>query len=789
MIAESKYKLFVWGFWTAIIAPIVFLFLLFWNISAGNLGFMPTFEELEDPRSNLASEIYSSDGKMVLGKYYTENRTIVHFKDVQQNLVEALIATEDVRFTEHSGIDARALGRVAFGLFTGNRKGGGSTISQQLAKNLFPRDTIRYTSKVAKAWAMVKIKFKEWVTAVKLERNYTKEEIIVMYLNTVEYGSGAFGIEAAARTFFGTVPDSLKTEEAALLVGVVNAPTRYSPVINPENSINRRNVVLAQMEKYGYISEEEFDSLKNLPIVLNYNVQSHNRGLSTYFREFLRTAMTAPEPKRENYASWQGQQFFEDSTAWANDPLYGWCNKNTKPDGSPYNLYRDGLKIFTTINSSMQRYAEEAVAEHMGKYLQPLFYEKSKENKNGPFSWRLTDQMVKDIIWTTIKRSERYRVLNLAEEKPDSAEVMANFKIPVSMKVFSWNGDIDTVMTPLDSLLYYKYVLRCGFMSMNPHTGHVVAYVGGINYQHFKYDHVKVAKRQVGSTFKPFIYTLAMQNGISPCEKVANIPYTIPMPEPQPPYTPQYSESRYDGQMITLKTGLALSLNQISAWVLKQYTPQAAVDLARNMGVLSHIDPVPAICVGSAEVTLAEMVGAYSTYANRGIYTQPIFVTRIEDKNGNLIVQFEPDSKEVLSEETAYMMLELMQGVTQAGTAVRLRTKYGLTTQIAGKTGTTNDNSDGWFMGITPDLVSGVWVGGEERSIRFNSTALGQGANMALPIWALYMQKVYADATIDLSRRPFDKPIYEFSVEVDCNKYEGDQPDGYDPLYDDEFFD
>lgn len=784
---KQKYKVLITLFWLLYIVPIVFFVILFWRISAGAFGEMPTFEQLENPNSNLASEVYSADREL-LGKYYNENRTVVEFKDVSPYLVDALIATEDIRFYEHNGIDGKALLRVAYGLMIGDHKGGGSTITQQLAKNLFPRDTTIYQSKITRAAAMTTTKFKEWITAVKLERNYTKDEILVMYLNTVPFGSNAFGIKSAARTFFNTTPDSLKLEEAAVLVGLVKAPTRYNPVFNYDNSIGRRNVVLSQMKKYNFITAEEYDSLSALPIEVDYKIQTHYRGLSPYFREYLRTAMSAHQPRRENYASWQDQLFYEDSLEWENNPLYGWCNKNFKPDSTPYNLYQDGLRIYTTINATMQRYAEEAVHEHMSEYLQPLFFEKSANNRNGPFSWRLNEEQVDEIIYNSIRRSERYRVLRLAGK--DSAQIMENFNTPTRMSVFSWDGDVDTTMTPVDSILYYKYYLRAGFMSMDPHTGYVKAYVGGIDYRHFKYDHVKLAKRQVGSTFKPFVYTMAMASGYSPCYQVANIPYTVQMPEPQPPYTPQYSSSRLDGEMITLKTGLAMSLNQMSAWVMKQFTPKAVLNIARKMGVRSHIDPVPAICVGSGEVTLYEMVGAYSTYANHGIYTQPIFVSRIEDKNGNVIARFEPHRTEAISDETAYLMLEMMQGVVNYGTAGRLRYRYKMKNQIAGKTGTTNDNSDGWFIGITPDLVSGAWVGGEERSIRFNRTTYGQGANMALPIWALYMQKVYADPQLNISTRNFDKPAYELSIETDCNEYQQGHDNGNNNFMDetDEFF-
>ncbi len=785
MAKINKRKIFVILFWSAIVVPVLFITTIFTLISTGSMGFMPSFEELENPKSNLASEVYTEDGKL-LGKYYRENRTVISFEDVSPLVVNALIATEDVRFFEHSGIDGKALTRVAYGVITGNRKGGGSTITQQLAKNLFPRDKTKYDSKIAKAWNMSITKFKEWVTAVKLERNYTKEEIMVMYLNTVTFGSETFGIKAAARTFFDTSPDSLKIEEAAVLVGLLKAPSAYSPVYKPKKSLSRRNTVINQMEKYNFITAAEADSLKEIPINLKYKVQSHNRGLGTYFREYMRITLHAKRPERKNYASWQDQMFYEDSLEWVNNPVYGWCNKNVKPNGLKYDLYKDGLRIYTTINSSMQTYAEQAVCEHLAGKLQPLFYQKSKNNKNGPYAWNMREDQLKSIQTSSIRRSERYRVLKKAGK--DSTAIWEDFKTPAKMRIFKWIDkklvndstavyytDVDTTMTPLDSILYYKYFLRAGFMSMDPNTGHVKAYVGGMNYRHFKYDHVKVAKRQVGSTFKPFVYTLAMMDGYSPCHEIPNIPYTITMKNGQPPYTPQFSSSNIKSAKISLKVGLANSLNQIAAWVMKQYNPEAVLKIAKAMGVRSHIDPVPAICVGSAEVTLFEMVGAYSTFANKGFYTEPIFVSRIEDKNGNTIATFKPKRSEAIDEQTAFMMIELMKGVVQMGTSVRLRYTYKLNNEIAGKTGTTNNNSDGWFIGITPNLVSGAWVGGEERSIHFASTTYGQGASMALPIWALYMQKVYKDESLGVKKERFKRPTQDMDVETDCSKYQQNQ--------------
>lgn len=771
---QKKIKKFLLGFWLLVATPFFTLALIITLIVTGALGFMPSFEELENPRSNIATEVYSSDQR-VIGKYYYQNRTFVGFQDLSKHLVNALIATEDSRFQKHSGIDGKALWRVVTGVLTGSSKGGGSTITQQLAKNLFPRDTATGRLKIFKIPRLAIAKFKEWITAIKLEKNYTKEEILVMYLNTVAYGHETFGIKSAAKAFFNTTPDSLKVEQAAVLVGVLKAPTYYSPIRNPERSLKRREVVLSQMEKYGFITKHEYDSIRNLPLGLNYLVQDHNQGLATYFREYLRTTLMMKEPEKNEYVDFE--KYKEDSAEWKDSPLYGWCNKNKKADGSNYNIYVDGLRIYTTINSKMQRYAEEAVAEHMGKFLQNAFFKEQKGRKKAPFAWNVTDEQIEQVMSMTMKRSERYRVLKSQGLKhPDIEKI---FKKPVKMRVFSWKGDFDTIMSPIDSIRYYKYYLRAGFMSMEQQTGYVRAYVGGINYKHFKYDQVKLAKRQVGSTFKPFIYTLAMQNGYSPCYKVPNVPVTFIMPDGQPPYTPQYTTAnfleKYDGKLVTLKFALANSLNQISAWVLKQYTPQAAIDIARKMGVKSRIEAFPSICVGIPEVTLYEMVGAYSTFGNKGVYTEPIFVTRIEDRNGNVLAVFNPRKVEAINEETSFLMTSLMSGVIDYGTSGRIRFQYKIEGDIAGKTGTTNNHSDGWFIGLTPQLVSGAWVGGEERSIHFRGIELGQGASMALPIWALYMQKVLADKKLGYTtKEKFAKPK-NLSIEVDCKKYEQEE--------------
>lgn len=759
--------LWIARFWKAYWIVFGFVVLLFTIISLGWLGFMPSFEELENPKSNLASEIISADQEL-LGKYYIENRSNINYSELSPNLVNAIIATEDARFEKHSGVDVKALFRVTFGLLTGTNKGGGSTLSQQLAKNLFPRKANR------SFFETVFIKLKEWVTAIKLERNYTKEEIIAMYFNTVDFGANSFGVKSAAKTFFNKEPLELTIEESAMLVGMLKAPTFYSPVRNPERAIKRREVVLHQMQKYDYITEQVYDSIRQIPLDMSrYRQQDHTSGTGTYFREYLRMAMSAKKPGRKNYID--KQMYAEDSMQWAMNPIYGWIEKNLKPDGSKYNLYKDGLRIYTTINSRMQRYAEEAVAEHMGNDIQPAFFKHWKGREEAPFDFPRSQvkEEAHKLMVASMKRSDRYRRMKAADMPEDSIQLAFHTKVP--MKVFTYKGERDTVMTPWDSIRYCKFFLQAGLMSVEPQTGFVRAYVGGINYSHFQYDHVKMAKRQVGSTFKPFVYTLAMQEGdFSPCTKVANIQYSIDLPEGGK-WEPRNSNDYKKGQMVTLKEALANSINWISAFLIKRYSPLAVIKIARKMGVVSPIDPVPSISLGTPDLTLYEMVGAMNTYAAKGVYIEPLFVTRIEDKNGNVLARFIPRQEEAMSEETAFLMLELMKGVVESGTGVRLRYKYGLTNTIAGKTGTTQNNSDGWFMGITPDLVTGVWVGGEDRSVRFRTITLGQGANMALPIWALYMKRIYADPTLSVSQGDFERPATPLSVEIDCRKYEESQ--------------
>ncbi len=728
--SKNKFGKYLLIFWGLFITPFLLLIFIMFMASKGWIGEqLPSFEELENPKSNLASEVISSD-QSVLGKYYVENRTNIHYYDLSQNIVDALKATEDIRFEDHSGVDPKGLLRA---VFRAGKAGGGSTITQQLAKNLFHEKPDNKHERVIQ-------KLQEWIIAVQLERRYTKEEIIAMYLNTVEFSSNAYGIKSASRTYFNKTPDSLYVQEAAVLIGMLQAPTRFNPARNPDRALARRNIVLSQMNKYKFIPDDQIDSIKALPIDLNFQVEDHNFGLATYFRESLRT------------------------------DLLKWCKEHiNNATGKPYNLYTDGLKIYTTIDSRMQRYAEEAMREHMTE-IQKKFTEHWKNKE----PW----EDHREILEEGKKRSDRYikmKAAGASQKQIDSA-----FAAKTKMQLFSWKGDIDTVISPMDSIKYFKKMLQLGFMSMEPHSGYIRAWVGGNDYRFFQYDHVKEGKRQVGSTFKPFLYTLAMQEGYSPCYKIPNIRVTFDLPTGDQ-WSPVNADDKYGG-MLTLKEGLAESVNCISAYLMKQFGPQAMIEIARKMGITSPIDAVPAICLGTPDVSVFEMVGAYSTFANKGVWTQPIYLTRIEDKNGNILQEFVPRKVEAISEETAYLMLSLMQGVVQFGTGGRLRGQYKLSMPIAGKTGTTQNQSDGWFMGITPELVSGCWVGCEDRLVHFRTLELGQGARTAMPIWALYMQKLYADKSINLYKGDFEAPKDPLNVELDCSKYiqPGDNKTSFD---------
>lgn len=754
---KRYWKLFV-IFWSAILLCLAGAFLFFWLIAEGKLGFMPTFEELENPNNRFASEVYFENGP-VMNKYFEkENRKYTEYKEIPQTVIDALIATEDVRFYDHSGVDVRGLFRVAKGLLTANTSaGGGSTISQQLAKMLFPREADLNVFELAIR------KFREWVIAVRLEKSYTKEEILTMYLNKYDFLNLAVGISSAADIYFQSSLDSLKIEQAAMLVGMAKNSSYYNPVRRPELTLNRRNVVLSQMQKYDKITETQYDSLTRLPLGLNFKRIDHKEGLATYFREHLRLYMTANKPERARYKS--VEQFRLDSTAWENDALYGWCKKNLKVDGSHYDLYSDGLKIYTTLDSRMQKYAEEAVKEHLSKDLQPVFDKEKVHKRNSPFSNDMTQEEIEGALNRSIRQSERYRVLK--SEGKSYAEIRKTFDVPVSMQIFTWKGLRDTVMTPLDSIKHYKSFFRAGFMVMEPQTGHIKAYVGGPDYRYFMYDMVSTGKRQVGSTIKPILYTLAMQEGLGPCDKVPNIQQTFILPDGTP--WAARGGTKRAGEMVTLRWGLANSENNISGWVLKQFTPQAVAQMAHKMGISSFIDPVPSVFLGTAEITVKEMVATYSIYANKGVYNSPLLVSRIEDKYGNVLAEFKPQSREVITENTAYLMCNLLEGVVTSGTGIRLRYKYKLMNPMGGKTGTTQEHADGWFMAITPDLVGGVWVGAEDRSIHFQNLANGQGASMALPIWALFLQKVQADPKVRISERPFERPM-GINKRLDCDE-------------------
>ncbi|MFR1235829.1 MAG: transglycosylase domain-containing protein [Barnesiella sp.] len=733
---------FLWG---GFIFGVLALVILFSMIGNGYIGYMPPIEDLENPKDKYASEIYSED-MQVLSRFYQSknNRVYVGYKEISPYLVQALIATEDARFTEHSGIDVKALFRAIIkrGLFLQKSAGGGSTITQQLAKLYFSPSADNVLERLFQ-------KPIEWVIAVQLERCYTKEEILNMYLNQFDFLNNAVGIQSAAGIYFGTTPDKLKIEEAATLIGMCKNPSYYNPVRHNERSRGRRNTVLNQMYKADYITAAERDSLKNLPLKLKFSRVDHKEGLAPYFREQLRLMMTARKPVRSDYRGWEQQKFVDDSIAWETNPLYGWCEKNRKADGSKYNIYTDGLKIYTTIDSRMQRYAEEAVREHLGGYLQPRFFSEKKGRSYGPFSRSISEKDRAAILERAMKQSDRYR--SMQNDGYSESEIRKAFNTPVEMQLFSYNGMIDTIMTPMDSIRYQKSFLRTGFMSMDPHNGHVKAYVGGIDFAHFQYNMVSQGRRQVGSTVKPFLYTLAMEEGFSPCDMELNAQPTL-MDESGRPWSPRNSSKARAGEMVTLRWGLANSNNWISARVMSRLSPTSLVRLMHSFGIKNHIDPVISLCLGPSEVSVEEMVTAYSAFSNKGVRVDPLFVTRIEDNHGNVISEFTPVYTEVFSEAAYYKILPMLRDVIDRGTGGRIRFRYGITAPMGGKTGTTNNNSDGWFMAFTPSLVSGVWVGGEDRSIHFDGMGDGQGASMALPIYGLYMQKVYGDKKLGYSQ-------------------------------------
>ena len=746
---RSKFRKYFWWLFGLGIIGLVLMFVM---INLGWIGYLPPVDELQNPKNKYATEIYSSDLQL-LGRYFysKENRVEVHYNEISSNVINALVATEDARFYDHSGIDGRALTRVIIktGILHLRNAGGGSTITQQLAKQLYSPQTSNFIQRALQ-------KPIEWVISVKLEKLYTKEEIITMYLNQFDFLNNAVGIKSAAQIYFSTSPAQLKIEEAATLIGMCKNPSYFNPVRFNERTRNRRNVVLNQMRKADVITSEQYDSLKVLPLTLHYQRVDHKYGLAAYYREYIRMLLTAREPVRSDYASWQDQKFEDDKWMWDNNPLYGFCNKNKKPDGTPYNIYSDGLKIYTTIDSHMQRYAEEAVDQHIHA-LQNSFFKEKKNRSYAPFARNINQAEIDGIMNRAMRQSERY--LRMKAAGSSEGEIQESFHKKIEMQVFSYNGDRDTIMSPLDSIRYLKYYLRCGFMSMDPHNGYVKAYVGGPDFAHFQYDMVNLGRRQVGSTVKPYLYTLAMEEGMWPCDKTTWKPTTL-IDGTGKPWTPKTTtKTRTLGDVVTLRWGLANSDNWISAYLMSLFTPDALVKLMHSFGIRSQLDPVVSLCLGPCEISVGEMVDAYTAFPSKGIRVDPLYVTRIEDANGNVIGTFAPQMHEIFSESTAYKMIYMMRAVVDGGTGGRIRSNYGLMMPMGGKTGTTQNNSDGWFMGYTPSLVSGVWVGGEDRSIHFDNIREGQGASMALPIWALYMKKVLADPELGYSAsEQFDVP-------------------------------
>lgn len=754
---KNMRKAFVHFLWGTLVLAFIVSVLAFTAIWNGWIGYMPPIEDLQNPINRFATQIYSADGKVIgTWNFNRENRVCIPYSNLSPHLVDALVATEDARFYDHSGVDFIALGRaiVKRGLLGQTSAGGGSTITQQLAKQLYSETAKSTLQRVLQ-------KPIEWVIAVKLERNYTKEEIIALYLNYFDFLHNAVGIKTASNTYFNKEPKDLTVEEAATLIGLCKNPSLFNPVRYPERCRERRNVVLDQMRKAGYLTDSQYDEYAAKDLKLDFHRTDHKDGTAPYLREFLRIYMTAERPDISKYPSWNKRQYVLDSIAWVTDPLYGWCNKNFKKDGTPYNLNADGLKVYTTIDSRMQRYAEEAVYGHVARFLQPEFTKENRRKSNAPFTSQLTKKQVNQIMERAVLQSERYRVMK-ANGASDE-EIHRAFHTPTDMSVFTYHGDLDTTMTPIDSIRYVKSFLRAGFMSMDPKTGAVKAYVGGLDYRHFMYDMVTGGRRQVGSTIKPFLYSLAMENGFSPCDLAPNVQRTY-MVAGQP-WTPRNASHKRAGEMVTLKWGLAQSSNWVSAYLMSKLSPQQFVQLLHDYGINNpDIHASMSLCLGPCEVSVDEMVSAYTTFANGGIRVAPLFVSRIEDNDGNVVATFQPRMNEVISAESANKMLVELMGVVDGGTAGRLRYKYNFTGDIGGKTGTTNRNSDAWFMGFTPELVSGCWVGGEDRDIHFDSMRMGQGATMALPIWAYFMKKVYRDSSL-----PYD-PNSKFNL-----------PEGFDP--------
>lgn len=769
---RSVIKLLWLGFFAVVVISVVSFSL----ISSGIIGYLPEIDELENPIDKYASQVISSDEQLLFTySQSNDNRMFIDYSELSPNLIDALVATEDHRYYSHSGIDAIGLGRVIFKtlLFQHESSGGGSTISQQLAKLLY---SPRASNKLQRAFQ----KPIEWIIAVKLERHYTKDEIINLYLNKYDFNYDAIGIKSAAKTYFNKSPIDLNIEESAMLIGMLKNSALYNPVRREELTRERRNVVLTQMRKNGYISKVETDSLKQLSIDLDFKRVDHISIPAPYYRQHLAKMMMAKKPNKKNYASWQGQQFYEDSLSWINNPLYGWCNKNVKSDGSNYNIYTDGLKIYSTIDSRMQTYAEQAVEEHLGGYLQKHFSDEKKGKKYAPYSNKVADK-VENFMRTAMKQTDRYRILK--NEGWSEEKILSNFKDdPVEMKVFSWQGDIDTVMTPWDSIRYHKEFLRTGFMAMSPLTGHVKAYVGGPSFSHFKYDMVSSGKRQIGSTIKPYLYTLAMEEGLTPCDGTIHEPQTI-IDENGIPWTPRNANNANQGQFVTIKWGLQNSSNWVTAYLMKLFSPYAFSRLLGSFGLRTKADPVVSLALGPNDASVYEMAGAYTAFVNRGIRVEPMLVTRIEDSYGNVISSFVPSTQEIFSESTSYKMIDMLKAVVDGGTGSRLRRLYNLKGEMGAKTGTSNDNSDAWFMSFTPEIVAACWVGGEEPSIHFDRMAYGQGAAAALPIHGLFYQKVYADKSLNMA----DDGVFEIPDEyrnpcVDQQKYSSDFYQSNEPV-------
>jgi len=765
-------KLFVRFLWTMLLLAVIATATGFWAIAEGKIGYMPPIEDLQNPISRFATQVYSADGKL-LGTWNMnrENRVMVDFSQLSPSLVQALVATEDARFYEHSGIDFKALARaiVKRGVMGQKSAGGGSTITQQLAKQLFSDVAHSTTERMLQ-------KPIEWVIAVQLERNYTKDEIISMYLNYFDFLHNAVGIKTASNTYFSKEPSQLTITESATLIGLCKNPSYFNPVRHPDRSLQRRNVVLGQMLKEGYLTQEQYDSCAQQPLALNFHVSDHKEGIATYFRDFLRRYMMATKPVRSDYPAWAEVKYTMDCIAWDEDPLYGWCNKNTKRDGQRYNVYTDGLKVYTTIDSRMQQYAEEACHEHLVKFLQPAFEKAIGQKKNAPYSSNLSAAEVQKILQRSMRQCERYVTMKAAGFSEE--EINKSFNTAVKMSVFTYHGTVDTLMTPLDSIRYYKKFLRTGFLSMEPQTGAVRAYVGGMDFEHFAYDMATEGRRQVGSTIKPFLYSLAMENGYSPCDVAPNEQRTYMVAGN--PWTPRNgSRSRY-GEMVTLKWGLQQSNNWISAYLINNLGPENFAKLLYQYGIRNpEIHPSMALCLGPCDITVAEMVSGYTAFVNHGIRSAPLFVTRIVDNEGNEVAHFTPRMNEVISGEAADKMIYMLQAVVDGGTAGRLRFRYNLTAQLGGKTGTTNNNSDAWFMGLAPKLVSGCWVGGDDRDIHFDNMAMGQGATMALPIFALYMKKVYANKDLGITQDDkFDLPVDFNPCALVDNEDEEEESDG-----------